>query len=104
LRYLAPSSHTTVSNPFAPISGLSNRIEAFRASLSGIHTKDTFSAKLPAIPLPTFDGSDFENFLKEFERWLRLSGIQESPDQLKIDWLIQACSPKVKTLVEKVVQ
>ena len=61
------------------------------------------TTKLPTIDLPKFDGNDFEEFLKRWHRWLRLSGLQAETDQSKCDWLIEACVPKVRKLVETVV-
>jgi hypothetical protein len=61
------------------------------------------TTKLPSIDLPKFDGSDFEEFLKRYERWLRLSGLRNENDQVKCDWLIEACVPKIRRLVETIV-
>ena len=61
-------------------------------------------SKLPLVPLPIFDGNGLDNFLKNWQRWLRLCGIMQANDQAKVDWLIEACSPKVQQLVENVVE
>ena len=66
--------------------------------------KDHIQSQFTAVPVPTFDGSDADAFLTEFEGWMRLTGVNEGSPQLKLDWLIQACTPKVKKLVEKVVE
>ena len=68
------------------------------------NSKGSFQSKFPALPLPSFDGSDLENFLKSWERWLRLSGVEFSDDKTKLDWLIESCTPKVKKLVERLVE
>ena len=110
LKFLGPPSDVSaVSNPFQPVSAIRKRIEALAGTPSLISDKSTekrepSSSKLPAVTLPTFDGSDLDYFLKQFERWMRLSGISESSDQYKIDWLIEASTPKVKKLVEKVAE
>ena len=62
------------------------------------------SAKLPPVPLPTFDGSDLESFLNEFERWLRLSGVEGAPTSFQFDWLVQCTVPKFRKVVERVVE
>ena len=92
-------------SPFAPISSVEKRLERLKSamSLSAVQ-KDVVQSKLPAVPVPTFDGSDLENFLKDWERWLRLSGVQFCSEQVQLDWLVQACTPKVKKLVEKVIE
>ena len=68
-----------------------------------VHPRSSLTTKLPSIELPKFDGNDFEEFLKRWHRWLRLSGLQLEPDLSKCDWLIEACTPKVRRLVETVV-
>ena len=73
-------------------------------SSENVERRDQKELKLPAVKLPSFDGSDLETFLKDFERWLRLSGCLETSDKFKLDWLVEACSPKVKKLVEKVIE
>ena len=60
------------------------------------------TTKLPTIDLPKFDGNDFEEFLKRWHRWLRLSGLQAETDESKCDWLIEAYVPRVRKLVETV--
>lgn len=94
-----------ISNPFAPISTSKSRIDRFK-SLSGENAEksDQKEMKLPAVKLPSFDGTDLETFWKDFERWLRLSVCLGTSEKFKLDWLVEACSPKVKTLVEKVIE
>ena len=58
------------------------------------------TTKLPSLPLPTFDGSDLEAFLKSWERWLQLCGLLQVGDEMKKAWLIEASTPKVKKIVE----
>ena len=97
LRFLGKESIASVLNPFTPVSSLRKRIEQFRHSLqSSSAEREGVSTKLPPLPLPTFDGSDLENFLKEFERWLRLSGVDKSSEVLHLDRLVQAAVPKSK--------
>ena len=98
LRYLGTdgSDKSQSESPFKPINTLRKRIEAFRP-------KDpqqiAVQTKLPPLPLPIFDGADLEAVLKEFERWMRLSGVHHSSDSMKLDWLVQACVPKVRKIV-----
>jgi hypothetical protein len=109
LRYLpsASSTKTTSSSPFAPVSSLRQRIQSFQVDRTPVQPqitdrKDVLS-RLPPVTLPTFDGSDLDTFLKDWQRWLRLSGVCESSEQVKLDWLLESCTPKVKKLVEKVI-
>ena len=97
------SSAVSKTDPFTPISTVGRRIESFRTSGSEKKDPSTTQAKLPAVNLPNFDGTDLEGFLKAWQRWLRLSGVEDSSDKLKTDWLIEACTPKVRKLVEKLV-
>ena len=71
IRFLGTPSE--VSNPFAPISASKTRIERFKSlSSENVERRDQKEMKLPAVTLPSFDGSDLETFLKDFERWMRL--------------------------------
>lgn len=103
-----PSERTVISSPFAPISAIRQRIESFHLTQpdrsSETVSKKENQTRLPPLPLPTFDGSDLEPFLKEWQRWLRLTGVQDSADQVKLDWLLECCSPKVRKLVDKVIE
>ena len=90
-------------SPFTPVSSIRKRIESFQQSALSANIAHAQS-KLPPIPLPVFDGNDLDVFLKDFERWMRLSGVDVCAENVKLDWLIQACAPKVKKLVEKVVE
>ena len=76
LRFLGKELPVGVLSPFTPVSSLKKRIEQFRHSLqSSSAEREGVQTKLPPLPLPTFDGSDLDSFLNEFERWLRLSGV-----------------------------
>ena len=103
---LGPSNTISHSSPFAPQSSIKKRIDSFQSGnfSSTSDLRENVSSKLPAVPLPTFDGSDSDAFLKEFDRWMRLTGMHSSSVQMQLDWLVQACTPKVKKLVEKVVE
>ena len=48
-----------------------------------VSSKPPPTTELPTIDLPKFDGNDFEEFLKRWHRWLRLSGLQAETDQSK---------------------
>ena len=103
MRFLGPPSKAY--NPFAPISACKSRIERFKSLFpENAERRDQKEMKLPAVKLPSFDGSDLETFLKDFERWMRLSGCLETSDKFKIDWLVEACSLKVKRLIEKFIE
>ena len=106
LRFLGKELPVGVLSPFTPVSSLKRRIEQFRHSLqpTSPREREGVQKKLPPLPLPTFDGSDLELFLKEFERWLRLSGVDRCSEVLQLDWLVQASSPKVKRIVGRVVE
>ncbi len=96
-----PNLQPKTPSAFAPISAIRKRIDTFESlETSGISRE----SKLPPVPLPMFDGSDLDNFLKRWNRWLRLCGLKQAPDEAKLDWLIEACTPKVQKLVESVVE
>ena len=46
----------------------------------------------PVLPLPIFEGHDFNSYAYDFARWLRLTGISELSDATKRDWLATAVS------------
>ena len=62
------------------------------------------SLKLPTCELPKFSDQDFPSFVDKFARFLRLSGLQQMSDQVKTDWLIQACEPQVYKIVVNTVK
>uniref|UniRef100_A0A7S1J116 Uncharacterized protein n=1 Tax=Eutreptiella gymnastica TaxID=73025 RepID=A0A7S1J116_9EUGL len=45
-------------------------------------------AKVPNFELPTFTPDDLETWLRRFARWLRLTGLHDSSDMAKIDWVV----------------
>ena len=102
--YLGSSVVASGSNvhgkiPFMPVSSMEKRIQRLKTVLSLPNdSKEIVQSKLPAVPVPTFDGSDLESFLKDWERWLRLSGVQLCSEQVQLDWLVQACAPKANKL------
>ena len=102
-RFLGKETPLPTSSPFTPLSSLERRIEKFKENLESL-SGPKVSAKLPPVPLPVFDGGDLELFLKEFERWLRLSGVQSCPESFQLDWLIQCATPKLRRIVEKLVE
>ena len=77
---LGPSSTICHQSPFAPQSGLKKRLESFQSGtfLGANEIKHHVSSNLPAVPLPSFDGSDLESFLKEFDRWMSLTGMHDA--------------------------
>ena len=102
LRLLGRDPLPPVASPFTPHSSLEARISKLKEGLR--KTKSIVSAKLPSIPLPEFDGTDLPHFLKDFERWLRLSGVEGASEALQLDWLVQCSTVKVKKIVERVVE
>ncbi len=101
---LSDQSSVNPSSAFAPISTIRKRIESFQVEDPHGPPKETLQSELPPVTLPTFDGSDLDYCLKRWHRWLRLCGLVQAPDQAKLDWLVEACTPKVQKLVEKVVE
>ena len=100
-----PSTVVQEISPFAPQSSIQKRLASLQSGILLRQERSShISSKLPPVPVPTFDGTDLEAFLKEFERWMRLTGITDGPSQMQLDCLIQACTPKVKKLAEKVVE
>jgi hypothetical protein len=102
LRFLGREVPQPELSPFTPHTTLERRINNLKETLKTTSSK--VSAKLPPIPLPSFDGSDLDTFLKDFERWLRLSGVEGCSEAFQLDWLIQCSTSKVKKIVEKVVE
>ena len=51
-------------------------------------------SRAPVLPLPIFEGHDFNSYAYDFARWLQLTGISELSDATKIDWLVTAVSNK----------
>ena len=85
-RFLGKESFaTSFQSPFTPLSSLQKRIENLKHSLSSASSGEAVQTKLPPIPLPVFDGTDLENFLKEFGRWLRLSGVDHCSHTFQLD-------------------
>ena len=98
------------STPFAPRSTIETKI----SKIASMHKKDEekfeseteqkIMTKLPMVKLPEFAGQDFEEFLDEFQRWLRMTNVIKEPQETKIDWLLEACSNKIRPMVKKLVQ
>ena len=59
------------------------------------------TTKLPSIKSPEFSGEDFESFLEDFERWMRLTGLENEKEVTKLDWLVECTTGKAKVLVKK---
>ena len=86
-------------SPFAPLPTVKTRLEELKKAKEAMST-GSVQSRLPTISPPVFDGTDFEQFCKEFLRFLRLTGVLSADNLTKKDWLIQSCSPKVKKVVE----
>ena len=102
-RFLGTSFES--STPFAPRSTIETKI----SKISSMHKSEKDSekeeqkimTKLPMVKLPEFSGVDFEEFLDDFQRWLRMTNVISEPQDTKIDWLLEACSIKVRPMVKK---
>ena len=102
---------TEGNGPFTPISSIKRRLDELKknseksSDSSGpppVHP--SASTKLPAIALPSFGGMDFEFFCKEFFRFMRLSSLTLADDQTKNDWLVQAFQPKLRKILESILE
>jgi hypothetical protein len=104
-RYLGSTSSTGGGSALTPMSGHRSMVENFLKTHSDESSgKGEVSGKLPQVKLPEFDGQNLETFLKDFSRFLRLSGGNTMSEKLKLDWLIESITPKVKRLIEKLVE
>ena len=90
---------TGSQSPFAPLQTVKTRLEELKKAKETM-SPSSAQSRLPTISPPIFDGTDYEQFCKEFSRFLRLTGVVNADNLTKKDWLIQACSPKVKKIVE----
>ena len=61
------------------------------------------SVKLPTITCTPFQGTDLDEWIEEYSRWMRLTGVQNEPKHVKTDLLIENCGPKVRPLIKKLV-
>ena len=99
-QFLGKETPSPAKTPFAPVSTTSRKI-AELSELSFIKEKANTTTKLPMLQPLSFNGVDLDDFLDEFSRWLRLSGVSGEDDSIKIDWLIEFSSPKVRPIVKK---
>ena len=107
-RFLGTSFHDSPT-PFAPRSTIESKI----AKISKKHddseksekdSEQKVSTKLPMVKLPEFSGADFEEFLDDFQRWLRMTNVMNEPNETKMDWLLEACNGKTRPIVKKLIQ
>ena len=105
-RFLGISISGESSTPFAPRSTVETKISKLTGTLTAEpeteHQKVT--TKLPSVKLPEFSGQDFEEFLDDFQRWLRMTNVQKEPQETKLDWLLEACTAKTKPIVKKLIR
>ena len=93
------------SSPFRPVETSDRTAEHFKAISGGLADQTLgFSARLPPVTAPLFDGQDLEQFSKEFLRFLRLTGLLEAAALTKKDWFLHCCAPKLKRIVESVAE
>ena len=45
---------------------------------------------------------NWDDFIDDLGRWLRLSGVCKEPDEVKLDWLLEMATTKGETTSEKV--
>ena len=90
-------------SPFASVKEQSKYTTQLKESTPGC-TRST--ARLPAVELPAFRGDgDLDRFCQAFGRWLRLTGLEQAPDEVKKDWWVSACQGKqVTAVVERVAE
>ena len=88
---------------FGPKPTVLKKVEEILSPSFQRHEKPGTQTKLPLLKLPEFSGLDLEEYLDDFQRWLRLSGVLYEDDQVKMDWLLESCSVKVKPIVKKLV-
>ena len=109
-RYLGlngpPSGVATSSgrSVYTSVSRLENKIQSLVSNPpEGQSQKPSFShaAKLPVMKRPELDGQSLDDFIDDLGRWLRLSGVSKEPDEVKLDWLLEMATRKVKTLLKK---
>ena len=60
----------------------------------------TMVVKLPALPPPQFAGK-VEEFMDNYTRWVRMTGVEKAPDAIKVDWIVQNAVAQHKPLLEK---
>ena len=68
-QFLGASISSTHPSPFAPVSSIRRRIQSFETGIQlrrEAQNRDHVQSKLPPIPVPSFDGTDLEAFLKDF--------------------------------------
>ena len=90
--------------PYAILPGATGGLQALRGPFYKEEGSDDFPqednkvsgprSRAPALPLPIFEGHDFNLYAYDFARWLRPTGISELSDATKMDWLGTAVSNK----------
>ena len=96
---------TVENSPFTPLPSIKRQLaELKKLSESVASSSLGTAARLPPVTLPSFDGQDLEGFLREVLRWLRLSQLTTAEDQVKLDWLYQACTGKVKRILDGILE
>ena len=65
---------TPTKTPFAPVSTTAKKI-AEMSDGSFLKSKASTATKLPVLQPVVFTGVDLDDFIDDFSRWLRLSGL-----------------------------
>ena len=106
-RFLGTSLQDS-QTPFAPRSTLEEKIARITGEKKfgdrAESSDQKVSTKLPSVKLPEFNGQDLEEFLDDFCRWLRMSGLSAENDLVKMDWLLESCVGKTRPIIKKLVQ
>ena len=103
------ASTATGKSPFAPRPLLTQRSSrSTQPAEAGDQTagSTTYGAvsRVPGLEMSKFDGSDAEAWLREQQRWMRLTGVIRAPEGTKLDWAVAAATMKVKRLVERLAE
>ena len=92
-------------SPFSPLPSLEKQYQKLKMEMDQPpeeKDKQTLQGKLPQVECPMFDGQDLESFVRNFSRFLRLTGLVHASDMVKRDWLINSMSAKVKRTLERI--
>ena len=86
-----------LSSPFTPMS--STHIYKAPAKKA---IKQT-AARLPMVEAPQIEGQ-LKTFIKEFQRWGRLTGVDQEEDSIHMDWVVSLSKGKHKELLARVAE
>ena len=85
------SSNPVKPSPFDDLKPSRARVEkVLSREAEGIRT--TAACRPPNKPLPLFSGEHFTLWLEKFVKEIRAHNLQDSSDELKIDWVVEGLS------------